>query len=282
MEPTKKCFIVTPIGSSDSLTRRKAQGILDSVIKPILSTMDFEVSVAHEISSPGSITKQVIEHLLKSELVIVNLTELNPNVMYELAVRHAVRLPVVAIAEEGTILPFDISDERTIFYKNDMLGANEIKPLLIKAIESSMSESEPDNPIYRVAQALIIQESKNATTVEKYLINRLDDIEKRLINNRNEAIKHNYKTSPIIAPQDVKLKYSILLSGTNSASKKFLDEIRNLIPREIIKTESDDPLISDNKTISFSSRTFITEDTIRTIGNDCNVNILSVSFSVDY
>ena len=274
----KRCFIVTPIGASDSLTRRKTQGLLDSVIKPILSDMQFNVFVAHEISIPGSITKQVIEHLLEDELVIANLTELNPNVMYELAVRHAVRLPVIAIAEEGTTLPFDISDERTIFYKNDMLGTNEIKPLLTKAIESSMEEDEPDNPIYRVAQSLLIKESNDTTTVEKYIMNRLDDIEKKILSN-NKLPRGMLGTSLPTDFNGIILSYSVLLSGSEVNTKKFCDEIGKFIPREIITIEREDPLISDNKTITFSSRSFIAEDTIKTLGTNRQVDILSISLT---
>lgn len=182
MENSKRCFVVTPIGAAESSTRRKAQGILDSVIKPLLQEQGFTVFVAHEISSLGSITKQILEHLLEDELVITNLTELNPNVMYELAVRHARRLPVVSIAEEGTVLPFDISDERTIFYKNDMAGAFELKPKLEEAIKEAFKEELPDNPIYRVANSILIKQSEETPSSEKYLMNRLDDIEALISN----------------------------------------------------------------------------------------------------
>ena len=177
VEKIKKCFVVTPIGSPDSSTRRAAQGLLDAAIKPALSELGYEVFVAHEISSPGSITKQVLQHLLEDELVIANLTELNPNVMYELAVRHAKRLPVVSLAEEGTDLPFDISDERTIFYKNDMSGVEVLKPALIETVKIAAKEKHPDNPIYRATKSLIIRESTETKDTDRYILDRLDSIE---------------------------------------------------------------------------------------------------------
>lgn len=179
-EPQNKCFVVTPIGNKDSDTRRAAQGLLDAVIKPVLEKLGFEVFVAHEMPSPGSITKQVIQHLLEDDLVIVNLTELNPNVMYELAVRHAKRRPVVSLAEEGTALPFDISDERTLFYRNDMSGVKDLKPELLKTVEAALEEETPDNPIYRAAKSLIIEQSEGTDDADRYIIDRLYSIESAL------------------------------------------------------------------------------------------------------
>ncbi|VUC84969.1 Uncharacterised protein [Raoultella terrigena] len=268
-----RCFIVTPIGNSDSPTRRKAQGILDAVIRPVLEEKGFEVFVAHEISSLGSITKQVIEHLLKDELVIANLTELNPNVMYELAVRHAVRLPVIAIAEDGTNLPFDIADERTIFYKNDMLGAHEFKPLFIKAINSAIEDNEPDNPIYRVSDSLLIKESVNAPSAEKYIMDRLDDIEKRLILNNTLNARGN--KNHIVGVHCIKVK------GNPSNIKLFYESLSTFLPIDYMELSSNDPLIDDITNIKIKSRLSIDPDKIDELAAKCNVSIVGLEFQTE-
>jgi hypothetical protein len=69
---------------------------------------------ADKISTPGMITAQVIDHLVRAPLVIADLSFGNPNVFYELALRHASRRPVVQIIRAGDHLPFDVGQFRTV------------------------------------------------------------------------------------------------------------------------------------------------------------------------
>jgi hypothetical protein len=119
----------------------------------------------------------VIEHLLEDEMVVANLTGLNPNVMYELAVRHASRLPVVCVCEDSTQPPFDIADERLIFFVNDMRGVQELKPRLIAMISAALADKEPDNPIYRARQASIMKSLAAGDDVQRFILARLDRID---------------------------------------------------------------------------------------------------------
>lgn len=124
----KKCFIITPIGNETDPIRRHINGVLDEAIIPVLEDeYDYKIEVSHRMSNIGSINKQILESIYFSELVIANLTNLNPNVMYELAFRHSTGKPVITIAEQGTNIPFDVIDSRTIFYINDPTGMSKLR-----------------------------------------------------------------------------------------------------------------------------------------------------------
>ncbi len=193
----KRCFIITPIGNDNSETRRKADGLIKTVIRPVLDSLDIACEAAHEISAPGSITNQVIKRLLDDDIVIANLTELNPNVMYELAVRHAKGKPVVVLAENGTKLPFDIVTERTLFYSNDLKGAEELKPMLIDAVEEALNDTEVDNPIYRVIEDKLIRETvlDKGDDAQKLIFEKIEELSKK-VESLNTKNKQTYR-SPI-------------------------------------------------------------------------------------
>jgi len=108
------CFYITPIGADDSEQRKHADFFMEYVITPAVKEFNLKVVRADQIGKPGMIGKQVLEHILKSKLVVADLSFHNPNVFYELSLRHAARLPTVQIIRAAENIPFDIEQYRTI------------------------------------------------------------------------------------------------------------------------------------------------------------------------
>lgn len=133
----KLCFIISPIGEPDSPTRKRANQILKHIFKPAAEECGYEAKRADEISEPGDISTQVINHILEDPIVIADLTERNPNVFYELAIRHAIQKPFIQIIEEGESIPFDVFGLRTIKVNHrDMDSVSGAKKDIIAQINS--------------------------------------------------------------------------------------------------------------------------------------------------
>lgn len=143
----KSCFVITPIGAVGTMIRRKIDGLLDEVIEPILNELGYEAIVSHRINESGTMTAAIIQNVYNCDLVIANLTGNNPNVMYEVALRHASAKPIIHIAENVSELPFDINDQRTIEYTDDMSGAQELKGKLRVMIEGICYDGPVSNPV---------------------------------------------------------------------------------------------------------------------------------------
>lgn len=137
MADNKKCFVIAPIGEPDSDTRKRSDQVLRHVIRPAVALLEYEAVRADEIEKPGIITSQVIQHIVTDPLVIADLTEYNPNVFYELAIRHALRKPFIHLIEEGERIPFDVANTRTIYVNHrDLDSVESAKNEIINQIKS--------------------------------------------------------------------------------------------------------------------------------------------------
>jgi hypothetical protein len=143
-----ECFFIAPIGDEDTEIRKRSDGVRDWVVAPAAqAAAELKTVRADDVGEPGQITAQAVQHCLKAKAAVADLTGGNPNVYYELSVRHGALLPVVLIAEEDTKLPFDLSQSRVIFFDHtDLSSAGRATEELQAQIEASLTGT-PDNPI---------------------------------------------------------------------------------------------------------------------------------------
>ncbi len=133
----KICFVISPIGEEKSEIRTRSDQILKHVIEPPVDDCGYKAIRADKIDKPGIITSQVIQHIVEDPLVIADLTGQNPNVFYELAIRHAIRRPFIQIIKKGERLPFDVAGTRTINVDHhDLDSVGEAKDEIVNQIKS--------------------------------------------------------------------------------------------------------------------------------------------------
>ena len=112
------CFYISPIGDPNSEPRRHSDLFLSILIEPALKELGLDVVRADKIAEPGMITTHVLEHIKLSKLVVADLSLLNPNVFYEMALRHALKLPIVQVIQKADRLPFDVNQVNSIIIDN--------------------------------------------------------------------------------------------------------------------------------------------------------------------
>jgi hypothetical protein len=153
------CFVIAPIGDEGTEERKHSDMVLEALVRRALEH-EWEVVRADQITTPGMISGQVIEYLLRSGLVIADLSFHNPNVFYELAIRHTVGRPTVHIVRKGDGIPFDLKDFRTITIdttdKYELVAeldtyraeiANHVR-------QASAEEADTSNPVRTFAKGL--------------------------------------------------------------------------------------------------------------------------------
>ncbi|UEJ84626.1 hypothetical protein Bra3105_18345 (plasmid) [Brachybacterium halotolerans subsp. kimchii] len=152
---TKKAFVIAKVGASNSVDRTRADEIYTHVLSPLFEEFDITGYRADKDPTPGSITDRLIRELVEADLVVVDLTGMNPNVFYELGVAHSFNRRVVTIADTTEGLPFDNKDQRTI-----SLG---------EYPDSGLPVTQAENAKHNIREAIraVLQESYSPTSPVK-------------------------------------------------------------------------------------------------------------------
>jgi tetratricopeptide (TPR) repeat protein len=155
------CFVLMPFGKKMDAAGRVTNfdSVYAKIIAPAVERAGLEPIRADEEKIGGTIHKPMFERLMLCHYAVADITGANPNVFYELGIRHAMRpRSTVIVFGEGTVLPFDIALVRGIAYKTD--GAGEpVEPdatidLIAKQLIAARGNPHDDSPIFQLVEGV--------------------------------------------------------------------------------------------------------------------------------
>ena len=117
----KTCFVIMPFGEKTDVDGSivNFDAVYDQLIKPTIDSLDMECVRADLIDGAGFIHRKMFQHVYDADVSVVDITSLNPNVFYELGMRHTVKQCVtVLIQRKGTKIPFNIRQLNVIEYED--------------------------------------------------------------------------------------------------------------------------------------------------------------------
>ena len=127
-------FVLMPF--TDSLTE-----IYQTLIKPTVENSQFGLVCkrADDIKSNRAIIQDIWKSICEARVIIADMTNLNPNVMYELGVAHTLGKETILLYQrsaEEIKFPFDLSHIRRIEYDNTVPGARALEQELSLTLEN--------------------------------------------------------------------------------------------------------------------------------------------------
>lgn len=120
--------------------------VLESVLEEAVTNAGFIAKTARRQGS-DVIQATIVNDLIKADIVLADLTEHNPNVLFELGMRMAIDKPVALIRAKGTGPIFDVDNMLRVQEYDPNLWVSTVKrdiPAIQKHLEAAWESRESD------------------------------------------------------------------------------------------------------------------------------------------
>jgi hypothetical protein len=92
------------------------------------------------ITQTSDITDDIVKAVQLAEVVVIDVTRNNPNVMFEFGYALALKKPYVVISQSTEFLTFDIKNFRSVIYQNSWQGVETLNRELLAFIQGSKAK----------------------------------------------------------------------------------------------------------------------------------------------
>jgi len=121
---------------------------------------------------PGAFIKDILTMLNQADIVLADLTDMNPNVFYELGVRHTLKNRTILVSQSLDDVPSDLRQYGVILYNTTPKGVTEYKQNINKILRDIKDNPDrSDNPVSDYLKLKsIVTDTFEAKSIEKKLV----------------------------------------------------------------------------------------------------------------
>jgi hypothetical protein len=127
----KRCYVIMPFSKFWGISQAKWTETYEHIFKPAIEEAGFGYSCNRSEIRNGAITRDIVENLSKSHLVLADITGSNSNVIWELGVRHVLSRRTVMVSrkrrQDKLINISNLSAYGIIKYNTSPAGIDEFK-----------------------------------------------------------------------------------------------------------------------------------------------------------
>lgn len=117
----EKCFVIMPISDQGDYPKGHFQKVYEQIFVPAIKEAGYDAFRVDEDNMCTQIVEKIFKAIQECPMALCDLSNRNPNVLYELGIRQAYDKPVVLVQDDKTERIFDISGINTISYNSSRL-----------------------------------------------------------------------------------------------------------------------------------------------------------------
>lgn len=144
---SETCFAIGPMGDALAEPGSPARkihedglNVYENIIQAACLSFGIIPFRADDLPGTGEILDQVCQQVKDADLVIADLSGLNPNVVFELALRQGTGKPTIQLSDGGDELPYHLSKVRTIRFRRSPNGMNQAREELRRTLEAGLRD----------------------------------------------------------------------------------------------------------------------------------------------
>ncbi len=194
--------IIMPISNSENYTKKHWEEVKEYISESVDNIKAFKSKI-QLVSEPGSnvIHQNIVKNLKISDIIICDISDHNPNVLFELGIRIAFNKPIIIIKDDYTEFLFDTSIIEHLEYPKNlhvykmMNFKKKLERKIIKIYNQIIKER------YSSFVQIFLDNENNLikkTNKEDKIINFLKDIKSEINSLNNHIIKQKLSYNQVI------------------------------------------------------------------------------------